>query len=265
MSIFFGIALIIGGVLLSTIVTKKMKNKNVEIQFMKTTTVGELKKTLQENAAQGLTGYREYAEIKGLATSETLHKAPYSEKEVAYYDASIYQVFEEIETYEDKDGTHERTVKRENLMSSEKSPGPIVLFDETTSDNAYLEIRSQGMQLDTLATLDKFEPTDMMQQYNFFNQFIVRPMGSLTLGFRMVEKTIPLNHPLYVLGEAYLENSRLLVTKPSDDKKPYIVSTKSEDELVQSNKSGANMAFYCGILLAIAGIALIVYAKFFAK
>ena len=258
-TIIIGAVLIVLGVVLSLVVSTKIKNKNIEIQFMKTTSIGELKKNLKENEAQGLSGYREFAELKGLADADSPYKTPYSEKDVAYYDADIYQVFEEVETYTDENGTHQRVKRNETLMSNQKTPGPIVLKDAETGDKAYIELLNHGMQLDTVKTLDKFEPVNMMQQYNFFTGFHYNPMGVKTLGFRMVEKSIPLGQPLYVLGDAYMENSRLTISKPVDTKKPYIVSVKNETDLVHGNKVGANMALYGGIVLAVIGLAVIIF------
>ena len=126
---------------------------------MKTTTLCEVKATLGDNEAAGLTGYREFAEIKGTASSDSPVKTPYSETPVAYYDAQLYQVFEETENYTDDKGVqHQRMNRREDLMSSQKSPGPIVLEDG--GEKAYIELVEHGMQLDTVKTLDKFS-------YNF--------------------------------------------------------------------------------------------------
>lgn len=260
-TIIIGAILIALGALLSILVSTKIKNSNIEIQYMKTMSIGELKKNLQDNEAQGLTGYREFAEIKGIADSDNPYKTPYSEKEAAYYNADIYQVFEEVETYADETGTHQRMKRNENHMSNQKTPGPIVLKDAATGEKAYVEILEHGMQFDTLKTLDKFEPVDTIGQYNFFSAFRFNPMGSRTLGFRMVEHTIPLGQPLYVLGDAYLENNRLNVTKPPDKKKPFIVSVKSEADLVHGKKVGAAFALYGGIVLAILGVACILFIR----
>ena len=257
--IIIGAILIVLGAVLSIVVSTKIKNKNVEIQFMKTTSIGELKKNLEDNASQGLTGYREYSELKGVADAPVPLKTPYSERDAAYFDAEIYQVFEEMETYTDEQGTHQRMVRRENLMSSQKTPGPILLKDATTGDQAYIEVTEHGIQLDTVKMLDKFEPQNNMQQYGFFSSFMFNPMGSRTLGFRMVETGIPLGQSLYVLGDAFIENGRLNIGKPADKKKPFIVSVKSESDLVHSNKVGAGFALYGGIVLAVLGVLAILF------
>ncbi len=256
-SIIIGAILIVLGVLLIFIVRTRIKNKNIEIQFMKTLPLSDIKTTLKENEEAGLTDYREYAEIKGMASSDSSIKAPYSETEVAYYDAQLYQVFEETETYKDENGTHQRVNRREDLMSNQKSPGPIVLEDG--NEKAYIEVLDHGMQLDTVKTLDKFEPTNMMNQYGFFSSFHFNARGSRTLGFRMVEKTIPLKHPLYVLGDVYSQGGRLNISKPLDSKKPFIVSVKNEMDLIRGNKTGATVSLVGGIIAAAAGIAVMIF------
>lgn len=252
--IIIGAVLIILGALLIIVVRTRIKNKNIEIQFMKTVPLSDVKTTLKDNEAAGLSDYREFAEIKGTAASDSPVKTPYSETEVAYYDASLYQVFEETETYSDEHGTHTRVNRREDLMSSQKSPGPIVIEDG--GEKAYIELMEHGMQLDAVKSLDKFEPTNMMNQYGFFSSLRFSPRGTRTLGFRMVEKTIPLKQPLYVLGDVYAQGDRLNITKPADKKRPFIVSTKNEADLVHGNKVGATVSLVGGIIAAAAGIAV---------
>jgi hypothetical protein len=72
----------------------------------------------------------------------------------------------------------------------------------------------------------------------------------------MVEKTIPLNHPLYVLGDVYSQSGRLNISKPADSKKPFIVSVKNELDLIRGNKVGATVSLVGGIAAAAAGIAV---------
>lgn len=255
--IIIGAVLIVLGALLILVVRTRIKNKNIEIQYMKTKPLCEVKATLKENEEAGLTDYREYAEIKGIAASDSPVKTPYSETDAAYYDAQLYQVFEETETYTDQNGTHQRMNRREELMSAQKSPGPIVVEDG--DEKAYIEVLEHGMQLDTVKTLDKFEPTNMMNHYGFFSTFHYSPRGTRTLGFRMVERTIPLNHPLYVLGDVYLQSGRLNISKSADSKKPFIVSVKNELDLIRGNKVGATVSLVGGIAAAIAGIVVMLF------
>ena len=69
--IIIGAVLIALGAVLVLVVRTRIKNKNVEIQFMKTTTIADLSAVLKENESQGLENYREYAELKGVAASDS--------------------------------------------------------------------------------------------------------------------------------------------------------------------------------------------------
>jgi len=252
--------LIVFGIILSLIIPMKMKNKNIEIRFMQTTSIGELKSILTDNAAAGLEGYRHYVELKGQADTDTPQKAPFSEKEVPYYDADLFQVYEETETYtDDKGNRHNRIVKKESLMSNQKSTGSIALKDGQSGDRVYIDVSQSGMELETVKTLDKFEPVNNLQQYSFFGSFRYNSMGARTLGFRMIEKTIPFGQTLYVLGEALLEGTKVNIGRPMDKKKPFIVSVRNETDIVQGNKTSSNFALVFGILLVVAGILVMIF------
>ena len=235
--------LIIGGAALSFFVPRKIKARNIEIKFMKTTPIGELKGLLEHNEKEGLSGYRHYVEIKGSAGSDSPEKTPYSERDVAYYDSYLYQVYEEVHTFrDDKGNTHRQIVKKESQISSQQSSNPVTVKDNQTGDKVYLDVNQTGLKMETLKTLDRFEPANNMKNYNFFSGFSFSNMGARTLGFRMLEKTIPLGQPLYILGEAWLEGTRIQIGKPGEKDKPFIVSVRSEADIVQSNVKNARIA-----------------------
>jgi hypothetical protein len=253
--------LVVLGIFCAVYFPMRIKNKNIEIRFAQTTPIKDLIAILTENAKAGLEGYRHYVELKAQTDRNTPQKAPFSEKEVAYYNADLYQVFEETETFTDSTGTHQRLKKNESLITNQKSTGSIALKDAQSGEKVYIDVSQSGLQLDTLKTLDKFEPANNMQKYSFFNNYRYNPMGARTLGFRMVEHTIPLLQSLYVLGEAILAGSQVNIEKPRDNKKPFIVSVKNEADIVQGNKSGAKVALVLGILLAVAGILVMIFMR----
>jgi hypothetical protein len=255
-----GIMLVLGA-LLAILVPMKIKNKNIEIRFMQTTAVKELKEILEGNAAAGLEGYRHYVELKGQAGSEKPVKTPFSEKEVAYYDASLYQVTEERQTTTDKTKTTQTIKKNETLMTNDKSSQPVSLKDTSGLQEVTIDISQAGSALEALKTFDRFEPSNNLSKYSFFTGNRYGSPGAGTLGFRMTEKTIPLGQNLYVLGEARLENNRIFLGKPMDKRKPFIVSARDKSDIVSANKSGANAALVFGILIAVAGILLMIFMR----
>mgnify|MGYP000524530011 CR=1 FL=1 len=258
--ILIGALLVVAGIFCCTYVRKSFQNKNLEIQYIKTSTIAETRKNLEENEKAGFTGYREYVELKGKADAKTPQSTPYSKQEVAYYDANMYQVYEETNTYRDEKGNvRNRITKSESLISNQKSMGPLLVKDPQTGERAIIEISEAGMQLDTIKAFDKFEPQQAMQQYGFFKSLSFRPLGARTLGFRMTEEVIPIGHSLYVLGEAYLQSGELYIGKPLDGKKPFIVSVKSEAELIESNKFASTLSLVGGIVLAVLGVFVMIF------
>jgi hypothetical protein len=254
--------LIAVGVFISLFIPWRIKNKNIELKFMQTTSIGELINILTENARAGLEGYRHYVELKGLAGSEKPQEAPFSNKKVAYYDAKLYQVYEEEETRTDSKGTTRSIKKNETLVTDQKSSNQVFLKDAGSQEKVDIDISQSGLQLGTLKTLDKFEPVNNINRYRFFGNYKYKNMGLKTLGFRMVENTIPLGQSLYVLGEAVLEGpGRVIVGKPADSKKPFIVSVKKEEDIIQANRTGARVALIIGIIIAVAGILVMIFMK----
>ncbi|MCD4669198.1 MAG: E3 ubiquitin ligase family protein [Actinomycetia bacterium] len=261
MPFIIGGILIIGGAALSFFVPRKIKDRNIEIKFMQTIPIKELKAILKDNAAAGLDGYRHYVELKGSADSDNPEKAPFSEKEVAYYNADLYRVHEEKHTYKDDKGTHQQIIKKETLVSNQKSSGSVVLKDSQSGEKVYIDVSQSGLKLDALKTLDRFESENSVKKYNFLSNLQYNNRGARTLGFRMIEKTIPMGQSLYVLGEAWLEGLKVKIGRPREEKKPFIVSVRSEADIVQANINSARIALAIGIMIAIAGVFVMIFMK----
>ena len=62
------------------------------------------------------------------------------------------------------------------------------------------------------------------------------------------------------LGDALLDLEKINLLRPKD-KKPLTVSPKSKDAMVRGNKSGAKLALVFGILIAIAGILIMIFMR----
>jgi len=252
--------LVAAGIFVGLFIPRRLKDKNLEIRFMKTTPIAELKGILSDNAAAGLDGYRHFVELKGFAGAESGQKAPFSAKNVAYFNAELYQVYEETETTRDDKGVvRQHLVRHESLLTDQKSSGMITIQDTQPGEKVYFDIAQSGLQLETSKTLDKFEPVESMGRYSFFGSLKYSPLGAKTLGFRMVENTILLGQTLYAMGDAWLEGAKIFMGKPIDEKKPFILSVRNENDIVSSNKSGATAALVFGILLAIAGILIMIF------
>ena len=73
-----------------------------------------------------------------------------------------------------------------------------------------------------------------------------------------IEKTINENQSLYVLGEAFRVGDTIHIGKPQDSKKPFIVTTKSEEDFVNKSDQNAKFALIGGIVAIVIGIIFLV-------
>jgi hypothetical protein len=182
---------------------------------------------------------------------------------VAYYTAELVQVYEEQENYTDAQGQQQRrTVRKEQSVTNEKSAEPLLLKDAGTGGTVLIDLQDGGLQMDLINGCDRFEPVENMNTYGFYNAYTPRPLGNRTLGYRMKEKIIPLGQPLYVLGEAQMRSGSIIISRPSDSKKSFIVSTKSESQIAGEAKRGSVFALAGGIVLALGGAAVAVMGIF---
>ena len=261
MNIILPIALIIGGVFCIFYIRPKMQNKVMEMKYMQTKSVAELRQMFADMDSMALgDDYREYVEIKGNVCSQAPVMTPYSEREVAYCESGLTQVTEVKEQYRDNEGCLKtRVVKRETPISNEKTSQTIRMKDTTDAGEIVLEIQASGCELDIPKTFDRFEPKNNISRYGYFSSRSYGRFGADTLGFKMTEKTIELNQKLYVIGEAFLSGGEIHIGKPKDPKKPFIVSTKSEEELIDTSDRNALLSLVGGIAAAVIGVALMIY------
>ena len=255
MNILIAIALIAGGFASIFYIRTKAQSTSMEMKFMQTKSIADLKEMFNQMDSNGLGNeYREYVELKGNIVSNELVETPFSNRKVAYCESSLAQVTEQREQYRDSNGNMQTRVnKRENNISNEKSSQEINMKDSSSNESVVLEISGTGCNLDIPKTFDRFEPKSNLNNYRYFNSFSWDRYGAETLGFKMTEKTINENQSLYVLGEAFR-----VIGKPQDPKKPFIVTTKSEEDFVNKSNQNAKFALIGGIVAIVIGIIFLV-------
>lgn len=254
MNIIFSILLIALGLVGIFYIRPKTKDKVTEIKFMQTKTISELRDMFKQMDENGLSDYREYVELKGNVTDDTLTEAPFSNQKVAYCESTLAQVSEVKEKYRDSQGREQTRVKKvETPISDEKTSQDIFMRDASSEEKVTLEINASGCSLDIPKTFDRFENKGSLIGYKYFNSWSLNSLGAETLGVSMKEKTIKPNQSLYVIGEAYRVDNTIHIGKPMDKKKPFIVTTKSEEDLINSSNTHAMMALVGGILSIVIG------------
>lgn len=260
MEILIPLLLIGGGLVAIFYIRPKTQNNVTEIKYLKTKTISELNDMFNQMDANGLgNDYREFVELKGTIVSDNLIDTPFSNRKVAYCESQLAQVTETKEQYRDSNGNMQTRVKKhENVISNEKTSQEISMIDNSTNDNVVLEINGTGCNLDIPKTFDRFEPKSNLGNYKYFNSFSWNRFGAETLGFKMTERTINENQNLYVIGEAFKVGNKIHIGKPQDIKKPFIITTKSEEDLINKSNQNAMFALIGGIIAIVLGIILFI-------
>ncbi|MDD2453799.1 MAG: E3 ubiquitin ligase family protein [Synergistaceae bacterium] len=253
-AIVVGALVAVLGVYLAVVQKKKTEGIVIELKFMKPVSLPEIVANMENLEKEGLAeGYRDMVQTNGKAVTEEEVTAPYSNKVCAYFEATVTREYEEEEVTKDKDGnTQRRRVRRSEEVGSQKSDAPLYLKD----GDVKVALDLDGANLQLKDGIDRFEPYKDDNTYEFFGLRFTNHAGARTIGFRYKEQIIPLNHPLYVVGELRSSADELHIGKPSEKGKPFIISVKSKDEVTVGEENKAKMFLYGGIALVVAGIAI---------
>lgn len=248
-----------GGAYLALVQKKKTEGVLTELKFMKSIPLAEVEATWRSLEAEGLgSGYRDFVETNGRAVTDGEVLSPYGDQPCAYYEATVTREYEKEDSYTDKEGRLKRRRTRSSeVVSSQKSSSPLYVADGDIRlgidlDGATLHLKDGG---------DRFEPYVDNKSYSFFGASFSVPSGVRTIGFRYKEKIIPLDHPLYVVGEARGSAGTLRIGRPTEKDKPFIVSVKSEEEVAAGQAGKIKGVFYLGVGLIIAGAAVVLLLK----
>ncbi len=252
-----------------------LKEKIYQMKATETVPIQSLIESAGEIAAEiGPGGFNQLCEIKGRLLSDAPLQGELSQQPCAYYETTVTRRWEE--DYEEYDQQLKRSVRRTrtgaDVVSSNKRAAPCVVDDGT----GRLELRLDGADLDLVQSFSRFEPgerpTGLGLQIAGFSVNIAGPRaGRRTLGYEYVERLLPLNAQVYVLGEVRDSEGPLAMRKPDDPKKKFFVTTKSEEELLRDAASSQKMfliaAIVCALLtlLSLAGQVVVSFSSFFQR
>ena len=266
--IIIGLILIGIGVYFGVFARAKSAGVAMEMQATATSSVAEAKEAIEAMADYN-PDYREFVELKGTATTYEQVRTPYTNKPVAYYVAETVQVSETTEERRDSEGNRRMsTTKHEDKLSDEESSADLVLKDANGGE-IIIETNGLSNKMDLIKSYDHMDMTDpyantgmdmlnIRRRYRRYNAPSYNGVGYRILGYKKIEKIIPLNSALYVLGEAYMMAGKLYIGPPKDSKKPFIVTTKSEEQMLEKTQSSQRSSLIGGIACGVIGLILIV-------
>ncbi len=236
--------------------SRGQKKKLFDMQSTETSTVKDITETASSVGNEiGKGSFSQIAEVKGIGSSDSPLSAELSGTPCLYYTMSVSRQYEERRTVTDSEGRRRTETHRgSEVVASNTRSVPFVLTDETGA----ITVDPSGAQFIAEKTFEEFkpEPRQGASIGNFiFNIAVSSTGGRTTLGYTFTESAVPAGRPLYVLGEASDAGGSLSIRKPSEKGKRFIVSLKSEEELIDSAKGSAKGLLIGAVAALVLGIA----------
>ncbi|MBI4318194.1 MAG: E3 ubiquitin ligase family protein [Chloroflexi bacterium] len=254
-----GLFVIVGVVL--ALVRRSQQAKLQAIASTETSTVQELSSLassvnneLQSIGQAGGTGFRQMAELKGVIRSDSPLTSEVANQPCVYYKMEVRREYEESQ-YDSEKGRHE-TRRTSETLSNNSQHVPFWLEDAT----GRILVQPAGAQIDAQKVVDRFEPAQAIGGTISFGAFSLAIGGGgagRTLGYRFEESILPLDRAVYLLGEASTSSGSLAIQKPLDKGKRFIISVKSEEELMRSTGSAVMWLLAGAIGSGVVGVALV--------
>lgn len=224
-------------------------NKAMNVRYHETSQIREELELYKSVAAGVGTGNfsGKIVEFKGICMTKNPLQAEHSGEPVVYYQATVSRKYETTEQERDSEG-RTRTVTRTHTETITNNTRSIKFYLNDGSGEDIL-VDPEGASIDAIETFNRFE-YEAPQGFSI-SGFLA---NSRTLGFQYTERSIPVKSRLYILGELSDRRGEISVVKPTKDSENFIVSTKSEEQIVADAQSSASWQLYGGIALIVIGI-----------
>lgn len=233
--------------------------KAYDMQTTETSSAADLVRLASDIAKEiGAGSLAQAAELKGAIECDAPLSAEMSGTGCVWYRSVVTREYEEPYTEQDSDGkTRSGTRRGSETVSSNERRVSFRVRDATGA----CEVDPEGAAMDGERVLSRFERGDQGPSLSFGGLTVrlggIGP-GRRTIGYRLEEWAVPTGRTVYVLGEARDDGGRLRVAKPSAKGGRFLVSLKTEEELVRAAKSGSTTLTVLAGLFAAAAVAVLV-------
>lgn len=254
------ILVVIAGILVFA--RRSQQGKLTEVKFRQTTSAAELDDLAKAvQSGTGATGaFRRDVELKGSVQCDTPLTSEVAKLPCAYYSMYVTREYDEVytETNPDTKQPERKTRRKSDTVASNTRSTDFWVADAS----GRILVKPQGANVEGEQVVDRFEPWmpavgSKLSVGNFSFDLAAFLNASNTVGYHFHESILPLNRAVFVLGEASDSSGQLAVQKPKE-KGPFLISLKSEEEIVKAASGSVRWLMYGAIALAVAGVALIV-------
>ena len=240
------ILIVIGGVLV--FVQKNQKTKAFSIKSARSATAAELNATAREIAAEiGGGNWRDYIKVRGAVHTDQPLMSELKQTPCVYYTTAVRREYEETVTEKDAEGKSvQKTRRGSETISSNQQSLPFQLQDTT----GQITVNPDGAAIETVSILNQFQPGEAsggMLSFGRFSLAMNSPHAHnrrRTLGYRYTESILPVDRNVLVVGTVSDSTGALIVSKPLERDKKFIISLKTDQELTLAAERSARNAFY---------------------
>jgi hypothetical protein len=205
----------------------------------------------------GSGSFTKFLEVKGKALCDEPLVAEFTGTKCVRYETKVIREYEETYVENDSGGKSRTGTRRgsETLSSSARSC-PFFIDD----GSGRIEVDPTGAEFHLESTMSRFEPGEGERTVG---TYVLRAVlagggGRHTIGYRFEEKCLPEGRLCYVFGEATDAGGTLRICKSQERGKRFIISLKSDKELVHSAKLGSLWLSIGAGVAAAGGLAFLV-------
>jgi hypothetical protein len=251
--------IVVGGVLLWF--RARSQNQLLDVQSTEISPAGTLQELARSVAAEiGAGGFQRFVSVAGRAESTSPLTSELGQKECVYYTMSVEERYEETYTETDSNG---RSVQKTRTSSTTVASNTRSIPFDVRDDSGAITVDPEHAKVECVKVVDKYEPSQgglMSLSFGGFSLNLAGSGGRRILGYHYTESIIPMSERLYVIGEANDRSGSIVIGKPQEKGKPFLVKCGTRDEVVRSKKTTiltllviACVLFAAGVILAVMG------------
>jgi hypothetical protein len=261
--LIIGIVFFLGGAFLvyNYFSQKRRLEALVGVETSTTASLQEICQGVANDIGKGSFG--QVAEVKGVIECEQPLESEIAKQPCVYYSMAVTRKWEEEYTEKNSQtGKMERKTRQgSDTVSSNTRSVPFKVRDDTGT----ILVNPKDAKIDGERVVDRFEPEASVSSGKVsFGKFSISlggigaAGGRRTLGYNFTETLLPLNRNVFVLGSASDSSGELMIQKPKEKKEQFLISLKSEEELLASAKSGTKWSLVGAIACFVVGVVFII-------
>jgi hypothetical protein len=244
---------------------KRVLNEIFSIKATDTSTVAHLEDLSRTITSElGSSGaFKDQVEVKGEIRCNNPLTAQLSQRQCVYCHTQVTEKYEETYYETDDDGNRERKVRN----------GSNTLADNTLRINFHVEdgtgriqVNPNEAEIQAIEVVDRYELNQGRSTISF-GGFTLNVSNQTfgdrrILGYQYNEWVLPLDTRVYVLGEVTDSEGFLMVRKPTEKGQKFLITHKSEEELIKDKQSSAKGFFIGSIVCAVLGVLCVIIGLF---